>query len=356
MKIVKTPPYLMTFLSRTRKLWCYLVLFLLSTNLLAQDHVYTQFFNSPIYLNPALTGQFEGDLRMNLIYRNQWTTIPGNLSYTTASIDYNVPRFGGGVGLMFTRSSEGTAFLTNNSIAGTYAYSVGSEGFVLSFGLQVGIANRSIDYSKLVFDDQIDPRLGFIPGSVSAASVIPFDNRFYFDSGAGLNLVIGDFNIGGALQHLNTPNESFTNAPAKLPKRIVGHISYLWDLQKGQNLYEDEKQYIIPSVVFNKQSTAESISIGLQYKRKGVNAGLWYHSGGQDGPSAVGVTLIFDLLISREGREKFRFGVSHDVPISGLNYSNTSGTSEGSIGYQTTLPQRVTEPRFEGLRRCYDFY
>jgi type IX secretion system PorP/SprF family membrane protein len=369
MKIIPTPilfsSYLSRFvascralleLSRTRHATSILILLLSSGRLLAQDHVYTQFFNAPIYLNPALTGQFEGDLRMNLIYRNQWTSIPGNLSYTTASIDYNVPRFGGGVGLMFTRSSEGTAFLTNNSIAGTYAYSIGSDGFVLSFGLQAGIVNRTIDYSKLVFDDQIDSRLGFIPGSISAASTIPFNNKFYFDSGAGINLVVGDFNIGGALYHLNTPNESFTGDPSRLPMRGVGHVSYLWDLQAGQNLDEQEKQYIIPSVVFNKQSTAQSISLGLEYKRRGISAGAWYHSGGQDGPSAIGISLIFDLFINRDGGEKMRFGVSHDVPISGLNYSNTSGTSEGSLGYQTTLPQRQADPKFEGLRRCYDFY
>src|ERR1700710_1294902 len=93
----------------------------------AQDHLYSQFFNSPLYLNPALTGQFEGDLRMNLIYRNQWTTVPGNLSYISASVDYNVPRFGGGVGLLVTRSSEGTAYLDNTNISGLYSYSVGSN-------------------------------------------------------------------------------------------------------------------------------------------------------------------------------------------------------------------------------------
>jgi type IX secretion system PorP/SprF family membrane protein len=346
------------YLSTKQKLLFILpALLLFATASLAQDQMYTQFFNSPIYLNPALTGQFEGDLRMSLIYRNQWTSIPGNLSYSTASIDYNVPRFGGGVGLMFTRSSEGTAFLVNNSVAATYAYSVGSDGFVLSFGLQAGVANRTIDYSKLVFDDQIDSRLGFIPGSVSAASSVQFDNKFYFDSGAGINLVVGDFNIGGAMQHLNTPNESFTQSPAKLPMRGVGHISYLWDLNKGENMYDDEKSYIIPSVVYTKQSTAQELSFGVQYKRRGVNAGLWYHSGGEmGGPSAIGISLIFDLIVNRDGGEKFRFGVSHDIPVSGLNYSNTSGTSEGSIGYQTTLPSRNAEPKFEGLRRCYDFY
>jgi len=321
-----------------------------------QDNIYTQFFNSPIYLNPALTGQFEGDLRMTMIYRNQWTSIPGDLSYTTASIDYNMPQFGGGVGLLFSRSSEGTAFLTNNNIAGTYAYSVGSEGFVLSFGLQAGVADRTIDYNKLVFDDQIDPRLGFIPGSATAADAIPFNNKFYFDSGAGINLVAGEFNIGGALQHINQPNESFTGTPARLPMRWTGHLSYRYDLDAGENMYEDEKSFIIPSVVYTKQATSQTLSAGIQYKHKGVNAGLWYHSGGESGPSAVGISLIFDLIINRDGAEKMRFGVSHDVPVSGLNYSNTSGTTEGSIGYQTTLPARQVEPKFEGLRRCFDFY
>src|SRR5471030_2556295 len=130
----------------------------------AQDHMYSQFFNSPIYLNPALTGQFEGDLRMTFIYRNQFTSVPGSFNYITASIDYNIPKFGGGVGLLFTRSSEGTAYLVKNNIAGIYSYSIGSQDFVLSFGLQAGITDRTIDWSKLVFGDQIDPTLGYING------------------------------------------------------------------------------------------------------------------------------------------------------------------------------------------------
>src|ERR1700759_5742 len=105
-----------------------------------QDHLYSQFFNSPVYLNPALNGQFEGDFRMNLIYRNQYTTSGNNSNYLTASVDYNVPKFGGGVGLMFSRSSEGNAALNTNNIAGIYSYSVGSDQYVLSFGLQAGIS------------------------------------------------------------------------------------------------------------------------------------------------------------------------------------------------------------------------
>ena len=54
-------------------------------------------------------------------------------------IGYNVPRFGGGIGLPVARSSEGTAYPENTAISALYAYSVGFEDFVRSFGLQSGL-------------------------------------------------------------------------------------------------------------------------------------------------------------------------------------------------------------------------
>jgi type IX secretion system PorP/SprF family membrane protein len=332
------------------------VMLLTSATSFAQDHLYSQFYNSPLYLNPALTGQFKADLRMNLIYRNQWTNVPGPLSYVSGSIDYNVPEFGGGIGLLFTRGSEGTAYLDKTNISGLYSYSVGSEDFVLSFGLQAGLTNRKIDYNKLVFDDEIDPQLGIISGS-SAATALPFNNKFFFDSGVGTNLVIGEFNLGAAVQHINQPNESFTGMPAKLPMRINTYVSYRYDLDRFENMDDDDKSYIIPSVVYYKQSNFNSYSVGVQYKKRGVNVGLSYRSGAQTGPSAVVLTLIFDVFINKDGGEKLRMGVSHDAAVQGLTYGNTAGSTEGSIGYETTLPSQTdSSPRFEGARRCYEFY
>lgn len=335
----------------------YALTMLCGTKLQAQDHQYSQFFNSPVYLNPALNGQFEGDLRMNLIYRNQWTTLNGGPTYLSASIDYNVPQFGGGVGLLFTHGSEGPAYLTKNNISGIYSYSVGSSDFVLSFGVQAGFTNRTLNYGNLVFSDQIDRRLGFDPSLVSAAELPAYNNKFYFDTGTGINLVVGDFMIGGAVQHLNHPNESFTGASARLPMRGTGHLSYIWDLNKYENVDDFEKSYIIPSVVYYKQANIQSFSAGLQYKRRSVSAGLLYRSGGEMGPSSVVVSLVFDLFVNRDGNEKLRFGLSHDIPASKLSYSNTSGTTEGSIAYETPLPNRADAYRkFEGARRCYEFY
>ncbi len=320
----------------------------------AQDHQYSQFFNMPAYLNPALNGQFEGKLRMSLIYRNQYTSVPGNLNYISAAIDYNIPKFGGGFGLLFTRSSEGTAYLNKNNISGIYSYSIGSQDYVLSFGLMAGVTNRTIDMSRLVFGDQIDPSTGIIPGQPTSADPFPYNNRFFFDSGVGVNLVTGNFMIGTAVQHINKPNESFTGTPSKLPMKIASHLSYRIDLNKYDNLEDYEKSFFIPSVVFYKQSNVYSYSGGFQFKRRSINAGLWYR-GGTEGPSAFVVSFIFDIFNGSNGSEKLRAGISHDVPMSKLSYGNTSGTTEGSVVYETPRSDDFNY-RFNGARRCYDFY
>jgi type IX secretion system PorP/SprF family membrane protein len=334
-----------------------LCFFLYQTKIRAQDHMYSQFFNSPLYLNPALNGQFQGDLRMNLIYRNQWASLPGTLSYLTASLDYNVPRFGGGLGLMFTRSAEGTAYLTKNSIAGLYSYSVGSDDYVLSFGLQGGVTNRVIDWSKLIFSDQIDQTTGIIPGQNSSVEMPAYNNKYYFDSGAGVSLTLNRLLVGAALQHINRPNESFTGAKAILPMRSTFHISYRLPLDRFAGDDDQDGSYVIPSIVAYNQAKVTAINAGLQYKRRGINAGLWYRSSTTTGQEALVLTLIFDLFINRDSGEKLRFGVSQDANYSKTNYTNSTGSTEGSLGYETSNPARDPgSKKFPGSRRCYDFY
>jgi type IX secretion system PorP/SprF family membrane protein len=337
-----------------RKLLFLLFLVLVRITVSAQDHFYSQFFSSPIYLNPALNGQFEGDIRANLVYRNQWSAIPGKLTYLTASLDVNVPRFGGGFGLMFTRSNEGTAYLTKNNVSGIYSYSVGEEDFVASFGLQAGMTNRSIDWSKLVFSDQIDPRLGYIPGSSSGAEQPAFNSKYFFDATAGMNFVYRNAMLGTALQHINQPDESFTGSKSLLPMRAVLHASYRISLGYYDD-FDDDGFSLIPSVVLYHQGKTTSINSGFQFKRRSVKAGLWYRSSEDTGPAAFVVSLLFDLSFNRSGNERIQLGLSHDATASKLNYSNTSGTSEVSMGYQKYFPNSYNEDKFHGIR-CYDFY
>jgi type IX secretion system PorP/SprF family membrane protein len=325
-----------------------------SATAVAQDHIYSQFFNAPLYLNPALTGQFEGDVRLNMIYRNQFSGLSQGLNYLTASADINIPSFGGGVGVLFNRSSEGTAYLVKNNLAATYSYSVGSDDFIASFGIQAGVTNRTISWNKLVFSDQIDPRLGYLPGSISAADMPDISNKYFFDAAAGINIVAKSFMIGASFYHINKPNESFSGAEAKLPLRTTINSSYRIPLSHNAAYYDDGA-YVIPSVIYYQQEKLRSISLGAQLKYRNLNTGIWYRTAGQGSPDAIVVSLIFDILGRGKSGDKWRLGLSHDATTSKINYTNTSGTTEASVGYQTYLRNSENYQKFNGLR-CYDFY
>src|SRR5215467_13981709 len=58
-------------------------------NVLAQDPHFSQFFSSPLTLNPAFTGKFNGQVRAAANYRNQWPTI--NRAYETGTVSVDFP-------------------------------------------------------------------------------------------------------------------------------------------------------------------------------------------------------------------------------------------------------------------------
>ncbi|MCB0641551.1 MAG: type IX secretion system membrane protein PorP/SprF, partial [Phaeodactylibacter sp.] len=58
----------------------------------AQDKHFSQFFANPITLNPALSGAFDGRLRLAGIYRDQWRDQLSEPYVTFAgSLDMRVP-------------------------------------------------------------------------------------------------------------------------------------------------------------------------------------------------------------------------------------------------------------------------
>ena len=80
----------MTFRNLYTKFYL-LVFLILGVNISAQDLHYSQFYNSPQNLNPALTGVFDGDHRLTFSMRDQWRFVP--VPWTTFSLAYdkNIP-------------------------------------------------------------------------------------------------------------------------------------------------------------------------------------------------------------------------------------------------------------------------
>ncbi|MBY0245325.1 MAG: PorP/SprF family type IX secretion system membrane protein [Sphingobacteriaceae bacterium] len=333
-----------------------LLLFFLNTmgfSAFAQDPLFSQFFNAPSYLNPSLVGQFDGDYRVSVIYKNQLSVANGELTYLNALADFYIPNFGS-LGISFNRSSEGIALLNRNNFALTYAYELKNDYFTSSFGIEGGISNRSIIFRKLIFADQIIPEIGVVGGSVSGVSPT-VDSSPFFDAGAGASIVFSDFFLGAAYHHLNSPVQSFVGGKSTLSPRLTLNASYRFALNQYSSYYTDNNIYVIPSVVYYSQNYSKSLSTGLQLKYKTFNAGAWYRSNTQGGADALVFSLVYTLSLRSEDGESLRMGYSHDTNTSKTGNDQIRGNNEFSVGYQKYW---ATSSRFgvgNGLR-CFNFY
>ncbi|WP_282456945.1 type IX secretion system membrane protein PorP/SprF [Chitinophaga sedimenti] len=94
----------------------------------ARDLHFSQFFNSPLTTNPANTGFIpDGNYRLGVNYRNQWSSIPVPYKTMSAFGDFQLFReqltYGWvGVGGMFLRDVAGAGDLTSTKAYGSVAY------------------------------------------------------------------------------------------------------------------------------------------------------------------------------------------------------------------------------------------
>lgn len=301
----------------------------------AQDPHFSQFYASPLSLNPALTGRFDGNFRLAANYRNQWPTINNAFTTGTASIDMPVlmnrlPEFDTwGVGLIALSDQSGNKILRNNYAGISTAYSKGldEDGLhQLAIGFQGIYANKRLDVSLADFEDELTS-FGFtgITSEVFNNDQVVVN---YFDLNAGI-LYTGSTNgynnyyFGVSMYHLNRPKESFLGGNYYLQPRLTLH--------GGGYAPIDEAKTIHASIMHQRQAGATetilggavSINInGEEEKPTAIYGGMWYRIG--------------DAIIPYVGLEiqNFRFGFTYDVNSSSLRTaSNSKGGTEMSLIY-----------------------
>jgi len=324
----------------------------------AQDPIFSQAYLSPIYLNPAATGAGEHDLRFSAIYRRQWWTIPSQFSYTALSVDKYIPSLRGGFGLLATHSSEG--YLRQTGVYGSYSYTICSASlsaaengelpkWFLAMGLQFGVTQRRIDFSKLVFSDQLDVD-GVIPGSSSGADMAVNNGKWRPDFGAG---AFFNYNLtedsrvlfGFSGHHINRPDESLISssdtARSQLPVRWGGNVMYTYTNP------ERSWSYSLAGLMY-RQARNNSLQVGAEVTQNNydISVGLWYRSSiNFRDMDAFTVTLSINLSGRENTRQKVRAGIAHDAPLGNNRYSYTTGSSElGVVWDLDTYPQDSDNP------------
>ena len=286
----------------------------------AQDVVFSQFYANPLYLNPALAGN-AFDPRLTFNFRNQWPALNASFVTYSAGFDQHVDALSGGIGLHVLTDQIGSEAFQHTQVALQYAYNLNiSRSLSLRAGFQYAYANRSLNFNKLIFPEQIDRVTGI--GPRPTGSEIPFGTKTVtiHDFSTGLMLFSEKFYIGGAVHHLTEPNQAFfTDAAVAWPMRISAHAGA--NIPLTQAYSEGDNWTISPNIIFIKQATAQQINIGTYLSKGAVSGGVWYRLN-----DAVILTAGFQ-------RGKMRLGYGYDITTSPLSNARPGGSHEVSLSF-----------------------
>lgn len=185
----------------------------------AQDIHYSQFYQSDLNVNPALTGIFSADKRLSASYRHQWYTVP--VPYLTFSGAYDQKFYKGGnkssffsAGGLFNydQAADSRLTLAQLSLSGSWTYLLNKNN-LLTGGLQLGVAQRSFSNEDLTWDNQFDGAM-FDPMISSGEINLDGTSFFLFNTSLGLNYrwqksARTKIDIGGAYMNLFSNTASF---------------------------------------------------------------------------------------------------------------------------------------------------
>src|SRR5215212_3164981 len=189
-----------------------------------QDPAFSQFFSSPLNVNPALTGNINGDWRVISNFRDQWLGPASPYTTGTASYDRKIMQhkmpgvpeddiIGIGGMLMYDYAMSGIVKSTYASLNLSYSIKL-SEGphiHRLTAGFGGSYGKRYVDFSRLDFEEQFTG-FGFNT-SLPTGEVALSNMKANLSVNSGLTYSIKsekrNFDIGGAIFHINKPKQTF---------------------------------------------------------------------------------------------------------------------------------------------------
>ncbi len=230
----------------------------------AQDFHLSQYDAPPMFLNPAMTGMFDGKYRIHGHYRTQWMAV-ATKPYTTAGISFDMPikKFGVGIQVFNYRAGVGTYNVLSALISVGYDIVLDkAKNHHVALGIQGGIVNKSIDQSKLSFGNQYTTANdGGFDAGVSSGETFANTNFLIHDVNAGFlyyfakeKARLNPF-VGFSAFHLTQPKESFFDNANKLPIRYYAH--------GGVKVNVNEKIQLLPKFIYMQQINDQELTATL---------------------------------------------------------------------------------------------
>jgi len=328
-----------------------LVLGALSIN--AQDIHFSQFYLSPLTLNPAMTGVMNCNVRLVANYRNQWASVLRSNAFNTYSVSYDqrIPvgrydYFGVGGSFWGDRAGRSEFGQVEGKLSASYSKRMGgdrSQSHYLVAGVDGGILQRSVNFANLRWGTQHDGEGGF-NGGLDSFESFDSDNVLVGDLSAGLLwfsvMEENNFFIGGAYHHLNRANVAFQDAdPDLLFSRFTVHA--------GGEFALSNKVGLVPGVVAMVQGPSLQVNSGASFRftlqksrfeYQALQFGAWTRISNR---LESGIHADAFILSSRFDYNDFSLGFSYDINVSTLRAaSNSNGAFEFALVYKLCGPEK----------------
>lgn len=312
----------MIYIYRMKNIGLCIALLLCLQTVWGQDANLTQFYASPLYLNPALTGATP-HFRLNTLYRNQWPQIPGAYQVNHLSADFNLDYYDSGLGVLLRQDRIGAFALSATQLNIAYAYRARLRGnLILRMGLQAGIGVRNTDFGNFIFEDQL--RSGGPTAELLAQPTV-----VYPDFSAGAVLHRSNFWLGLAAFNLTRPSLGLPGGDERLNMRFAAQAGYRIDLDPSS----DDKIALSPAMLYQHQGIFRQLDIGANFYYDPLIIGLWYRGLpiSQNARGSINQDA-FAALLGVRLKNALTITYSYDVTVSTLNRSG--GAHEISLIYE----------------------
>jgi type IX secretion system PorP/SprF family membrane protein len=337
-------------------LWIVIVLFLTGQSLLAQDVHFSQFYHSPMNINPALTGQFHGSYRFIANQRTQWRSVTTPYSTLALSADCRklfFKDFADGkptawnAGLAIISDKAGDSKLKSTSLNLSLSRNIpvlGDDRAFLIPGVALGFTSMSIDYTQLKYDNQwngaiYDPNL-------DAQERYSRDSRVYLNLSAGVSYYKRwnknrEIILGIGSHNLNRAKQSFFDShEVKLDTRYNIHGQYKFAINK-QWLAQPSVNYMIQGRYkeFNMGALAHYIFEDISWTQRSVYMGYF------------GRIKDAGYIVTGIQYDEWNIGISYDI-----NMSNLKPASNGKGGFEVSVVYIIApRPEIKPKKVCPDF-
>jgi type IX secretion system PorP/SprF family membrane protein len=309
---------------------------------MAQDIHFSQFTNAPSNLNPALTGDFEGDYRFIGIHRNQCNAVTRPYSTFGVSADANsfrdIAPLGIGASFYHDIAGDSRYRTLQAAVSGSWEFHLSSDSsHRLIAGIRPRFEQKRISYERLQFDKQYNG-VRYDP-SRSSGEDFARDQRAYMETDLGIRYrkVAGKrkrYGGGVALYNLFATEQSFYDNPAVQRDRRMTFFA-----QAEHPL--SEEVVLQPSTYLGLQGSYHELIMGSEaeyvlheslLRYRSVFAGLFYR------------TRDAGYVMAGMHYDEWRVALSYDINVSDLQpASRGRGGFEISVRYIMRTFERPDE-------------